>query len=1164
MKRWGIIVFLYASIFCFFSNASAQNVTNEGTDFWAVFPTHDPSGRNNDFLYANIKVYVTSKSDSRVTVTCNGWTSGLIDVRANEAVPVFVPRENAYINPDERYVNKAIHVVVEPGFPKVAVYAHIFAGARSAASLILPNESLGQQYYSMNYAQTGNNGNGVNKNYLVLVATEADTRLIIHKSNTSETVVVNLTTPGDIYEYMPEGQDDITGTYVEIDPLSDGACTKRFAAFSGSTSVTIGCDSSRDPLYQQLYPTTSWGRTYGIVPFINRKYVVRIIAQDDNTAVRFNGSTLILNKGQFYSSEELSEPTFVTADKKVSVAQYSLTQDCSSSVNSVIPGDPEMVLLNPIEFNIKSVILFSSTDQSITERYINVFIKTSARLTFKINGVAPSPSSWRAMPTDASYSYIQIPIVEINSILTANDGFNAIAYGFGSYESYSYSAGTNLAANNYLLIKNTQTNVDAPNACKGQESNFKIVLAYKAQKITWQLDGGAVVTYTPTPIEGGTAGNLTYTYIYNTPYTFNQLELHNMVVTATMPNNVNCLGGDVEYQFTFEVYPIPNPEFAVDINPCPDTEIQFTESSNSNVPDKPVNKWFWDFGDGETSIEQNPKHIFTTSGIKTIKFSAGLDDGCMSDIIEKVITVKAKISPGFRLSATGCVDKDIAFRDESTVESNVAVTSWLWDFGDGNTSTDKNPVHKFSQNGTFTVVLKVKSADGCESIPFPQTIVINKLPVPDFELPEACIEDMAVFTNKSKNADGSENGLTYSWNFGDPGSANNTSTTANGIHKFNTPGDYQVSLTATNASGCSFTKIISFTVNGSTVTPSFTIANQNNLCSNNELVLQSTSSVNSGRITRILFYMDFGNQPNAQPDISDVNPNNTKVYTYKYPAFTAALNKTFVVKMVAYSGTECFSESIKTITVKPSPNVVFSAVPPMCLNSGIVDITQARETLGVNGTGVLTGPGVGSDGKFNPLVAGLGVHTLTYTFSGQNLCSESKTQIVTVNPVPSVVLSSEIFILIGGEKQVDAIATGTGLTYKWSPSIGLSRDDILNPIIQGDDDREYTLTVTSSQGCSTSQKVKVNILRAVEPNSAFSPNGDGINDTWSIKYIDSYPNVSVEIFNRYGQRIFYSEGYRTPFDGNFNNEALPVGTYYYIINPKIGRKNVTGALTIVR
>ena len=92
----------------------------------------------------------------------------------------------------------------------------------------------------------------------------------------------------------------------------------------------------------------------------------------------------------------------------------------------------------------------------------------------------------------------------------------------------------------------------------------------------------------------------------------------------------------------------------------------------------------------------------------------------------------------------------------------------------------------------------------------------------------------------------------------------------------------------------------------------------------------------------------------------------------------------------------------------------------------------------------------------------------------------------------------------------------------------------------------------------------VKVLKIPVVPNTFTPNGDGINDTWEIKYLSSYPNVMVEIFNRYGSKVFRSNGYTTPWDGRFNGGDLPLGTYYYIISPNSGRKPITGYLTIIR
>src|SRR5690606_3191516 len=116
-------------------------------DFWAVFPTHVPS--NNQL--ANMNIFVTGKNDSEVTVSCGTYTETKT-VPANTVVVFNVPRGVSYIdNTDANTVlsNKGIRIKVSEGRPAVAVYAHVYAGARSAASLILPFDALGQKYYSM-------------------------------------------------------------------------------------------------------------------------------------------------------------------------------------------------------------------------------------------------------------------------------------------------------------------------------------------------------------------------------------------------------------------------------------------------------------------------------------------------------------------------------------------------------------------------------------------------------------------------------------------------------------------------------------------------------------------------------------------------------------------------------------------------------------------------------------------------------------------------------------------------------------------------------------------------------------------------------------------------------------------------------------------------------
>ena len=106
--------------------------------------------------------------------------------------------------------------------------------------------------------------------------------------------------------------------------------------------------------------------------------------------------------------------------------------------------------------------------------------------------------------------------------------------------------------------------------------------------------------------------------------------------------------------------------------------------------------------------------------------------------------------------------------------------------------------------------------------------------------------------------------------------------------------------------------------------------------------------------------------------------------------------------------------------------------------------------------------------------------------------------------------------------------------------------------------------LTGTGGCSASDTIFVKVLKGPEVPNAFSPNGDGINDVWKIKYLEDYPGATIQVFNRFGQVVFFEVGYVKAWDGTYQGKPLPIGTYYYIINPKNGRQTISGAVTIIK
>ena len=109
--------------------------------------------------------------------------------------------------------------------------------------------------------------------------------------------------------------------------------------------------------------------------------------------------------------------------------------------------------------------------------------------------------------------------------------------------------------------------------------------------------------------------------------------------------------------------------------------------------------------------------------------------------------------------------------------------------------------------------------------------------------------------------------------------------------------------------------------------------------------------------------------------------------------------------------------------------------------------------------------------------------------------------------------------------------------------------------------------ITQINGSCESSRAQVNVsvgLSALGIANAFTPNGDGINDYWKINNIENYPQALVQIFTRYGDKIFESRGYSIPFDGTYKGQQLPAGVYYFIINLNSNCSLLSGSLTIIR
>ncbi|MGV3640297.1 MAG: gliding motility-associated C-terminal domain-containing protein, partial [Adhaeribacter sp.] len=139
-----------------------------------------------------------------------------------------------------------------------------------------------------------------------------------------------------------------------------------------------------------------------------------------------------------------------------------------------------------------------------------------------------------------------------------------------------------------------------------------------------------------------------------------------------------------------------------------------------------------------------------------------------------------------------------------------------------------------------------------------------------------------------------------------------------------------------------------------------------------------------------------------------------------------------------------------------------------------------------------------------------------------------------------------------------------GLSYSWSPATGLSNPNIPRPYAKPTETTTYTLTVKTSDGCTTTDEVTVTVIPRIIVSNGITPNGDGANDTWVIRHIEFYPEAQIEVFNRWGNKVFSSKGYATPWDGTLNGQPLPVAAYYYVIKLNKDEAPLSGSITLVK
>jgi len=273
-------------------------------------------------------------------------------------------------------------------------------------------------------------------------------------------------------------------------------------------------------------------------------------------------------------------------------------------------------------------------------------------------------------------------------------------------------------------------------------------------------------------------------------------------------------------------------------------------------------------------------------------------------------------------------------------------------------------------------------------------------------------------------------------------------------------------------------------------------------------------------------------------------------------------------KLIVSDSNKCKVDT--TLTLAPTVTVIANAGADTTLCAGQTITLTALKSVGAISYNWYQLPDIFKPLTTQPTFVASSPETYTYLLQANASvtgCFDKDTVVVNVFELPyldaGLSFTIPVFstVIIGGNP-----TAFTPDSVLWSPSFQLDNPKALNPAFSGNKRQKYYVTMKYGKGCVAMDSLMIDLYPEIIVSSGFTPNGDGKNDRWIVDYIDQFPENTVEIFNRWGERLFYSKGYQDPWDGTFKGKALPVGTYYYIIhlNHPAYPEPYTGPVTLFR
>jgi gliding motility-associated-like protein len=556
--------------------------------------------------------------------------------------------------------------------------------------------------------------------------------------------------------------------------------------------------------------------------------------------------------------------------------------------------------------------------------------------------------------------------------------------------------------------------------------------------------------------------------------------------------------------------PIAFDSRGIQVNPDYSTCNGYVFNFQNQNPNNPlVHTYYWEFGDGGSSTASKPAHTYTDTGAYRVKLVINRGEDC-SDSSTTILRIYPGFFPGFTFAGI-CANHPTLFADNTKATFGV-VNYWSWDFGNPSASADtsnlKSPAYTYPVDADYNVRLIVKTSKNCIDTVYKTVSIIDKPPI------NVAFKDTLICKGDTLQLHAVGNG-TFSWT---PVSSIVNENTADPTVNPAATVKYFVQL---NDNGC---------VNRDTV--NVRVINQVTLLVMPDTTICSTDILQLKAVTDGLkFQWSPATTLNNATILSPIaNPLTTTTY-----------------QLISSVG-HCSTTDSVVVTLVPYPVANAGPDTTICYNA------SAQLHASIVGSTFSWSPAnsLNNANSLAPIATPTNTTPYILTVYDNKGCPKpgSDTLLVTVLPKVNAFAGRDTAVVVGEPLQFNASG---GISYQWTPATSLSNSTISNPRAEYDgsfDSIRYYLVVKDENGCSDEAQVSVRIFKTnpqIFVPTAFTPNGDGINDVFKPIPVGITTFEYFRVYNRWGQLVFSTSRSGAGWDGRIGGKDQGTGTFVWLV-----------------